>query len=123
MLAELVNILPNTEESPVKPFLSLVVNINFVCTVAHRDAKDFRPYLILPIGNFIGGRLVMREQGVVIEMHNGDFACFRSAEMTHVNLDYLGERASSVVLHSDGEFQKWKDNHNGWSNHGYFNST
>jgi len=40
VLAELVDILPNVEELPVKPFLSLVVNIN-VCTVAHRDAKDF----------------------------------------------------------------------------------
>jgi predicted membrane-bound spermidine synthase len=121
VLAELVDILPNAEESPVKPFLSLVVNIN-VCTVAHRDAKDFRLCLVLPIGNFMGGGLVMREQGVVVEMRNGDFACFRSAETTHFNLDYLGERAS-LVLHSDGEFQKWKDNRNGWSNHGYFNST
>lgn len=36
----------------------------------------------------------MREQGVVVEMHNRDFACFRSDETIHFNLDYLGERAS-----------------------------
>ncbi|KAG1731862.1 uncharacterized protein EDB91DRAFT_1252021 [Suillus paluster] len=40
VLAELVDILPNAGGSPVKPFLSLVVNIN-VCTIGHRDGKDF----------------------------------------------------------------------------------
>ncbi|OAX30478.1 hypothetical protein K503DRAFT_807229 [Rhizopogon vinicolor AM-OR11-026] len=40
VLAELVDILPNADESPVKPFLSLVVNIN-VCTIGHQDRKDF----------------------------------------------------------------------------------
>ncbi|KAG1863904.1 hypothetical protein F4604DRAFT_1539032, partial [Suillus subluteus] len=34
VLVKLVDILPNAEGSPVRPFLSLVVNIN-VCTVAH----------------------------------------------------------------------------------------
>lgn len=77
---------------------------------------------MLPISNFVGGGLVMREQGVVVEMHNRDFACFRSDETIHFNLDYLGERAS-LVLHSDGEFQKWKDNRNRWKDHGCFNST
>ncbi|KAG1844670.1 hypothetical protein DFJ58DRAFT_731180 [Suillus subalutaceus] len=113
VLAELVDILPNTGGSPVKPFLSLVVNIN-VCTKGHQDGKDFHLCLVLPIGSFVGGGLVMREQGVVVEMHND--------ETTHFNLDYLGERAS-LVLHSDGEFQKWKDNRNGWKDHGCFNST
>ncbi|KAG1799656.1 hypothetical protein EV424DRAFT_1545902 [Suillus variegatus] len=91
VLAELVDILPNAGGSPVKPFLSLVVNIN-VCTIGHRGGKDFRLCLVLPISNFVGHGLVMREQGVVVEMHNGDFACFRSDETTHFNLDYLGER-------------------------------
>jgi hypothetical protein len=45
----------------------------------------------------------MREQGVVVEMCDSDFACFRSDETTHFNLDYIGKRAS-LVLHSDGEF-------------------
>ncbi|KAG1771395.1 hypothetical protein EV702DRAFT_977391 [Suillus placidus] len=77
VLAELVDILPNVCGSPVNPFLSLVVNIN-VCTIGHRDSKDFRLCLVLPISNFVGGGLVMRVQGIVVEMRNGDFACFRS---------------------------------------------
>lgn len=104
VLAELVDILPNTGGSPIKPFLSLVVNIN-IYTIGHQDGKDFRLCLVLPIGNFIGGGLVMREQEIVVEMHNRDFACFRSNETTHFNLDYLGGKVS-LVLHSDGEFQK-----------------
>lgn len=64
VLVKLVDILPNAEGSPVRPFLSLVVNIN-VCTVAHRDAKDFELCLVLAVGEFTGGGLVMREQGLV----------------------------------------------------------
>ncbi|KAG2105872.1 uncharacterized protein F5147DRAFT_775184 [Suillus discolor] len=67
VLAELVDILPNAGGSLVKPFLSLVVNIN-VCTIGHRDGKDYRLCLVLPIGSFVGGGLVMREQGVVVEI-------------------------------------------------------
>ncbi|KAG1842730.1 hypothetical protein F4604DRAFT_1597257 [Suillus subluteus] len=100
VLVKLVDILPNAEGSPVRPFLSLVVNIN-VCTVAHRDAKDFELCLVLAVGEFTGGGLVMREQGLVAELRNGDFALFRSGETTHFNLDYLGRRAS-LVMHTDG---------------------
>ncbi|KAG1861710.1 hypothetical protein F4604DRAFT_1522192, partial [Suillus subluteus] len=93
VLVKLVDILPNAEGSPVRPFLSLVMNIN-VCTVAHRDAKDFELCLVLAVGEFTGGGLVMREQGLVAELRNGDFALFRSGETTHFNLDYLGRRVS-----------------------------
>ncbi|KAG1732824.1 hypothetical protein EDB19DRAFT_1911842 [Suillus lakei] len=72
VLVKLVDILPNAEGFPVRPFLSLVVNIN-VCTVAHRDAKDFELCLVLAVGEFTGGGLVMREQGLVAELRNGDF--------------------------------------------------
>jgi hypothetical protein len=118
VLVKLVDILPNAEGSPVRPFLSLVVNIN-VCTVAHRDAKDFELCLVLAVGEFTGGGLVMREQGLVAELRNGDFAIFRSGETTHFNLDYLGKRAS-LVLHTDGGFERWEKDRNGWKDHPYF---
>ena len=117
---KLVDILPNAEGSPVRPFLSLVVNIN-VCTVAHRDAKDFELCLVLAVGQFSLGGLVMREQGLVMELRNGDFAIFRSGETTHFNLDYLGERVS-LVLHTDGGFTMWEENRNGWKDHPHFKS-
>ena len=96
----------------MRPFLSLVVNKVNVCTVAHRDAKDFELCLVLAVGEFTGGGLVMREQGLVAELRNGDFAIFRSGETTYFNLDYLGKRAS-LVLHIDG-------GRNGWKDHPYF---
>lgn len=97
VLVKLVDILPNTKGSPVRPFLSLVVNINMYM-VAHRDAKDFELCLVLAVGEFTGGGLVMREQELVAKLRNRDFAIFRSGETTHFNLDYLGRRASLVMM-------------------------
>lgn len=120
ILVKLVDIVPNAEGSPVRPFLSLVVNIN-VSTVAHRDWKDFELCLVLAIGEFTGGALVLREQGLVVELMNGDFVIFRSGEATHFNLDYLGKRAS-LVLHTDGGFERWEKDRNGWKDHPNFRS-
>jgi hypothetical protein len=50
ILVELVEILPGKPDSPVAPFLSLVVNIN-VSTLAHRDAKDKLLCLVLAVGS------------------------------------------------------------------------
>ncbi|KAG2092943.1 uncharacterized protein F5147DRAFT_585688, partial [Suillus discolor] len=118
VLVKLVDILPNAEGSLVRHFLSLVVNIN-VCMVAHRDAKDFELCLVLAVGEFTGGGLVMKEQGLVAELRNGDFAIFRSGETTHFNLDYLDGRAS-LVMHTDGGFKTWEKDRNGWKNHSHF---
>ncbi|KAG2112055.1 uncharacterized protein F5147DRAFT_541833, partial [Suillus discolor] len=51
---ELVELLPGKVDSPVVPFLSLVLNIN-ISTLAHRDDKDLTLCLVLPIGEFVGG--------------------------------------------------------------------
>jgi hypothetical protein len=111
-LIEYVELLPGKPGSPVAPFLSLVVNIN-VCTLGHRDGKDLVYCLVLPLGDFSGGALAMKEQGLVVELRSGDFMIFMSRDTTHFNLDYEGRRAS-IVLHTDGEFSKWKETRNGW---------
>ncbi|KAG1784674.1 uncharacterized protein HD556DRAFT_1314887 [Suillus plorans] len=80
VLVKLIDILPNALGSPVRPFLLLMVNIN-VCMVAHRDAKDFKLCLVLAVGEFTGGGLVMREQRLVMELRNGDFVIFRRASL------------------------------------------
>ncbi|EGO18812.1 hypothetical protein SERLADRAFT_412040 [Serpula lacrymans var. lacrymans S7.9] len=90
MLAKIVDTLPGKPGSPVTPFLSLVININ-----------DHILCLVLPLGDFTEGALVLHEQGLVLELKSGDFAIFRPKESTHFNLDYQGERAS-FVLHTDG---------------------
>ncbi|EGO02513.1 hypothetical protein SERLA73DRAFT_150234 [Serpula lacrymans var. lacrymans S7.3] len=60
LLAEVTSILPGINLSPIFPFLSLVINLN-VSTKGHRDSKDKDFCLVLPIGNFQGGALVMVE--------------------------------------------------------------
>jgi hypothetical protein len=115
---ELVEMLPGKPDSPVAPFLSLVININ-VATLAHRDAKDKLLCLVLAVGRFSGGGLVLKEQGLVVELGHGDFVVFTSGDTTHFNLEYVGERAS-LVLHTDGGFDKWKDDRNGWRDHAFF---
>ena len=99
--------------------LSLVVNLN-VSTLAHHDRFDKDICLVLPLGDFRGGALVMFEQRLVFELRSGDFAIFRSAETTHFNLQYEGKRAS-FVCHTDKSFDTWKDAHNGWASNIHFN--
>lgn len=115
ILVELVEMLPSKPDSPVAPFLSLVININ-VSTLAHWDAKDKLLCLVLAVSDFTGGGLILYEQGLVLELRNGDFATFMSHETTHFNLEYEGE-SGSLVLHTDKEFEKWKENGNGWASH------
>lgn len=100
------------------PFLSLILNLN-VMTEAHRDMFDKDFCLVLPLGEFAGGALVMFEQGLVLETRCGDFVIFRSADSTHFNLHYEGRRAS-FVCHTDKGFDKWKVGRNGWAANDYF---
>jgi len=119
VLIELAQNLPGGEVSPVAPFLSLVVNLN-VSMVGHRDRLDKDLCLVLPLGDFIGGALVMFEQCLVLELRSSDFTLFCSAETTHFNLRYEGRRAS-FVCHTDKNFDKWQETRNGWASNDYFN--
>ncbi|KIJ11544.1 hypothetical protein PAXINDRAFT_36142, partial [Paxillus involutus ATCC 200175] len=87
VLVRLVRVLPSKATSLTSPFLSLIINLN-ICSEAHRDAKDKDLCLVLPIRNFKGGSLVLKQQGLVLDLANGDFVVFRLAETTHFNLDY-----------------------------------
>ena len=119
VLMNLSNSLPGGYEGPVPPFLSLVVNLN-IRSEAHRDSMDKNICLVIPIGNFKGGELVLVEQGLVLELGSGDVVVFRSGEATHFNMDYEGERAS-FVLHTDWNMDTWQEHHNYWGGNHYFN--
>ena len=106
-------LLPCNNQAISAPFLGLVINLNVV-TAAHRDSKDESICLVLAIGDFEGGELVLYEPGLVIPLRNGDFIVFCSCDITHFNLHYKGRRAS-VVLHTDREMVKWQKGRNGWS--------
>lgn len=87
-------------------------NLNAV-TKGHRDSGDLDLCLVLPIGKFQGGRLVLKEPGLVVELLQGDFIAFQSAKVTHLNTHYQGMRAS-MVLHTDKEMKHWVTRRNGW---------
>lgn len=107
------DVLPGREISPVHPFAGVVINLNIV-TFGHRDEKDLRCCLVIPIGDFEGGELVLVELGLVFELKNGDMILFPSCSITHLNLHYRGHQGS-LVLHSDKAglaYGQW--DRNGW---------
>lgn len=106
------DILPGNSNSKVYPFTALVLNTN-VSTNGHRDQGDFRVCMVIPIGDFEGGELVLVEPGFVFDLQQGDVIVFPSGEITHLNLHYKGTRAS-LVLHTDREFRSWATDRNGW---------
>ena len=114
-MIHLVEFLPSRHAPVPWPFINLVVNLN-ACSQAHRDVGDNNFCLVLAIGDFKGGNLVLAEQGLVLDLSNGDFVVFRSAETTHLNLEYQGFRAS-FVLNTDGCMQIWHETHNKWNKH------
>lgn len=105
--------MPGNEQPVGAPFLGLVVNVNVV-TAAHRDSKDEGVCLVLVVGDFEGGELVLYEPGLVLPLRNGDFTIFPSCELTHFNLHYKGKRAS-IVLQTDREIRRWMADYNGWA--------
>ena len=100
------------------PFVSLVVNIN-VRTEAHQDKWDKTLCLVLAVGDFSAGGLVLKEQGLILELRSGDFAVFRSSETTHFNMDYTGRRVT-FVMQTDVESDKWCEECNGWGHSNFF---
>lgn len=117
-MVEIVESLPGQPGSIASPFVSFVLNIN-VRTQGHRDVGDKSLCLVLPIGQFQGGALALKEPGLVLELENGDFAIFQSDKVTHYNLEYEGLRAS-FVLQSDRAFERWLTGKNGWSTSQYY---
>jgi hypothetical protein len=118
-----VDILPGDHFSPVHPFGGVVINFN-VSTRIHRDGKDEKICLVLPVSDddCVGGELVLYEPGVVLKLKSGDLAIFRSADISHFNLHYVGERAS-YVFNTDRMGRKWYQSRNGWIGHHFFKTS
>jgi hypothetical protein len=108
-------ILPLNHRPTTYPFPGYVLNIN-VCTAAHVDSGDVDICIVLPIGSFKGGELVLHEAGLVLGLVEGDILIFPSWRITHFNLHFQGVRAS-LVLHSDRDVKTWNEDRNGWSGH------
>lgn len=112
ILETIIDILPLGDAMPLHPFTSFVINFN-VSTLVHRDYKDKEVCIVFQFSNCEGGELVLVEPGLVIRMRNGDGVIFRSAEISHFNLDYTGERVS-MVFHTDNSMDDWAKDRNSW---------
>lgn len=117
-LCEYTENLPLDDPPPSPPFAGLVYNINVV-TGIHRDWNDDSICFVLVISKCEGGDLLLVEPGLVIELENGDGIAFRSAEITHLNMETKGYRAS-IVFHSDIHSKAWNKDFNGWKNNAWF---
>jgi hypothetical protein len=104
--------LPGNSLPVASPFIAIVINVN-ACSKGHRDPMDHHFCLVIPIGTFTGGALVMLETGLVLYLRQGDMVVFCSGDVTHFNLHYRGKRAS-LVLHTDKEMESWLRDGNGW---------
>ncbi|PIL36998.1 hypothetical protein GSI_00690 [Ganoderma sinense ZZ0214-1] len=109
--------IPGRKASPCHPFAGFVLNFN-IATKGHRDSKDLKACLVLPIGIFTGGELCLVEPGLVLPLRSGDVMVFPSCDITHFNLTYTGTRAS-LVCHSDRDGLKWVGNKMGWRGNSY----
>ncbi|KAF8871280.1 hypothetical protein CPB84DRAFT_1623617, partial [Gymnopilus junonius] len=76
--------LPNCGVSPVYPFGGYVLNIN-VSTRIHHDTGDQHICLVLVISDCVGGELVFKEPGLVLDLKNGDVVIFTSKDISHFN--------------------------------------
>jgi hypothetical protein len=120
-LEYLVSLLPNCDTSPVHPFSGFVLNIN-VSTRIHRDWGDEDICLVLVISDCQGGELCLVEPGLVLKLYTGDFVIFKSADISHLNLHYVGKRVS-LVFHTDKSGRGWAKDRNGWNHNIYMCST
>ncbi|KAJ7253460.1 hypothetical protein C8J57DRAFT_1519188 [Mycena rebaudengoi] len=108
--------LPFGASSPAYPFAGFVLNIS-ACTWAHRDLKDKRLCIVLPMAEFQGGQLCIYETGFSFDLRMGDVLVFPSCDLTHFNLHFSGMRAT-LVLHSDRNGDDWaSEGRSGWAAH------
>ena len=110
-------VLPGETDAPAYPFSGFVLNIN-IATKVHRDGKDLRACLVMPIGTFTGGELVLVEPGIVLPLQAGDIVVFPSCTISHFNLHYTGRRAS-LVCHTDASGMSWVKDTLGWATNAY----
>jgi len=110
--------LPLNARLPAFPWSGVVLNAN-IATRAHRDIGDDNYCMVLVTSECKGGDLVFHELGLILAARNGDATVFRSAELTHYNLDFQGTRGS-LVFHSDKAGKRWAEDANGWAENAFF---
>jgi hypothetical protein len=98
-LEETASAVPMFHKHHAYPFTGFVVNVSCRSEV-HKDAKDRCMCVVIPIGQYDRGELVIEELGLVVDLRPGQFLAFKSKYLTHYNLDFEGRRVS-IVLQTD----------------------
>jgi hypothetical protein len=63
----------------------------------HRDNRDFAYCWVFVFGEFSGGELEFIYLNTKIQLRPGDLICFKSAELYHQVMEYIGDRRSVVL--------------------------
>ena len=69
-----------------------------IFVLIQRDTGDEDICLVLVLSDCVGGELCLKVPGVVLKMIMGDVVSFKSGEISHFNLHYMGKRVSLVFL-------------------------
>lgn len=113
-----IDIIPLHDRSLASPFPCFVLNFN-VTTLFHKDSGDGCGCLVLVLGPHTGGELCLFEPRLVLQLKHGDWAVFRSQDISHFNLHYNGMRAS-IVIHSDKSGLSYQKDGHGWDENAYY---
>ena len=72
--------------------------------------------VLLFLGDWKGGDLILFEPGLRFTVSRGDILMFPSAKFTHFNMHYEGARLT-FVFHTDRDSRRWIESRNGWEQH------
>ncbi|KAJ3110737.1 hypothetical protein HDU96_006297 [Phlyctochytrium bullatum] len=109
---------PDDFTQPFDPIISLLgktlcttMAVNFLCrSYSHLDSQDKSDgmCIVMPVGEFTEGELVLVNCGYQLQLEKGQPAFFRSSFITHFNRPFKGTR-HSIVLYSDRNVFAWKN--------------
>jgi len=93
-------------------FSTLAVNFN-VATNLHKDPDDFGLCFIIPLGDFKGGELYLKEPNILMCGVPGDLMILNSSAITHGNLPVTqGNRHSLVLFMGAGIVKPYREKKN-----------
>ena len=72
--------------------------------------------VLLFLGDWKGGDLILFEPGLRFKVSRGDILMFPSAKIMHFNMHYEGLRLT-LVFHTDRDSKRWMESRNGWEQH------
>jgi len=85
---------------------TVAINFNWGIIAPHKDTHDYRNGLcwVVVFGNFTGGQIHFPELNITVHVQPGDLIAFKSYELLHQVLPYVGERYSIVMFQHHNMF-------------------